>query len=150
MASEYSLDLIMEDLEALLQGVADDLGVALHEGGIPDIDTVEVDTYGAVLPYMAYTFGEIEQWGATSFLGPVGDDYVLPVRVTIVTHDSKLGRKFRTAVTQSLLGYTTKWAGNMRVRPIGDSFPIRSNSGSREAVITPCNYALPVQLAMVQ
>lgn len=144
----YSLEQIeTEVLEYLDEEVFP--GQSVIEQAIPDLETVVRRANGSIAPYVAVELGDIQPWGSRSFVGPQGDDYVLPIYLRIVAGDPAIARRLRTRGVQLFLGATFDWAGDMRKRNSGGMFPMKNSDGAVECYIAPASFGIVVQLSEI-
>lgn len=144
----FSLEQIEEDIIAFLDTTVF-TNQETVEQAIPDIETVLRDSTGRVKPYVAYQLGDPQPWGSTSFMGPRGDDYMLPIYLRIVTPTPKIGRQLRSMGIDKFLGASFEWAGQIRKRVSGGVFPLTNSSGAVECYITTASFAIGVQLQTI-
>lgn len=150
----FSLEDIWADVATFLK-VTVFPGQPVHEQAISDTTILERFANGSVKPYVAVQYGPIQPWGSTSFVGPMGDDYMLPIYLKIVVAGDEsptgipLGKTLYSRTIQRLLGKSFDWAGQIRIRVGGDQLPIPSSTGAVEAVVFPVSFALGIQLAEV-
>lgn len=119
----------------------------LEEQGIPDADTVrKVD--GKIEPYIALQFGDLQRRvNGETFAGVRTFDYELPIYVQVCAAEPRLVRQISNGVVlDKLLGFSTRWTGEVRKRPGGAMWPITNSTGATEAYVFPSSYALTVQL----
>lgn len=121
------------------------LAQAVIEQAIPDSKTVKRNAVGAIDPYVAIQFGDIQQGQAFSFAGPRWDDYILPVYTQVVAPDPAIARRVGAKVRDVFLGASFPWTGSMRKRAGGAMFPIVSSSGATEAYIMPASFGVLIQ-----
>lgn len=116
------------------------------EQGIPDINTVRRnETTGEIEPYIAIQFGDLQQQGATSFVGPRGDDYVMPLYAQCIAPEAGIARGLQNKLVNVLLGEGFPWSGNVRKRPGGAMFPMTNSNSATEAYTAPSSFGLLVQ-----
>lgn len=115
------------------------------EQGIPDIDTVRRNGVGEIEPYIAIQFGDLQQQGATSFVGPRGDDYVMPLYAQCIAPEAGVARGLQNKLVNVLLGEGFPWSGNVRKRPGGAMFPMTNSNSATEAYTAPSSFGLLVQ-----
>lgn len=150
----FSLSDIRADLNTFLDGTVFP-GQTLYQQAISDTTILENFANGSVKPYVAVQYGDIQPWGSTSFVGPMGDDYMLPIYLKIVVAGDQsetgvpLGQLLYDRCIQRFLGAHFDWAGQIRKRVGGDSIPIKSDTGAIEAMVFPVSFALGIQLAQV-
>lgn len=119
------------------------------EQAVPDTSTVLRNSEGAIDPYIAIQFGDLQQ-GYTSNMASVrGDDYILPIYTQAVGPTPKIARQVANRVVDKLLGKTFTYAGNIRKRPGGGMFPIVATNGATEAYMFPASFGLLIQWAEV-
>ncbi|MCK9603250.1 MAG: hypothetical protein M0R66_02700 [Candidatus Omnitrophica bacterium] len=150
----FSLDDIYADLDSFLNDTVFP-GQAVHEQAVSDITVLERFASGAVKPYIAVQYGDLQQWGSTSFVGPMGDDYVLPVYLKIVVAGDEsatgipLGKQLYSQCIQRFLGASFDWAGQIRKRAGGAQIPIKKSTGAVEALVIPVSFGIVIQLTDV-
>lgn len=115
------------------------------EQGIPDIDTVLRNSAGEIEPYIAMQFGDLQQQGATSFVGPRGDDYVMPIYFQCIAPEAGIARGMQNKLVNVLLGEGFPWSGNVRKRPGGAMFTMTNSNSATEAYTAPSSFGLLVQ-----
>lgn len=115
------------------------------EQGIPDVQTVRRNTAGDIEPYIAIQFGDLQQQGATSFVGPRGDDYVMPFYAQCIAPEAGIARGLQNKLVNVLLGEGFPWSGNVRKRPGGAMFPMTNSNSATEAYTAPSSFGLLVQ-----
>lgn len=116
------------------------------EQGIPDINTVRRNTTtGKIEPYIAVQFGGLQQQGARSFVGPRGDDYVMPFYAQCIAPEAKTARQLQNKLMDVLLGAGFPWSGNVRQRSGGPLFPMTNSNSATEAYTAPSSFGLLVQ-----
>lgn len=136
---------IQQDIASLLET----LPVVVEEQAIPDIATVKRNAAGAIVPYIAYQFGDLQQGYRFNMASVRGDDYIMPIYTQAVGPTPKIAREGANAIIGLLLGATFDWTGNIRKRPGGGMFPIVSTNGATEAYMFPASFGLLIQLAEV-
>jgi len=118
------------------------------EQAMPTTGTLIRTANGLVDPYVAIEFGNLQPWGSTSMIGPRGDDYVLPIRLYCVAPFAKTARQLSNKGYDAMIGASFDWAGQLRVRSFGITFPLR-NEDAVEAYVAVLSFGLVVQLATV-
>lgn len=144
----FSLDQIEEDILAYLDTTVFP-GQEVVEQAIPDINTVQRDALGKIKPYVTVQIGDIQPWGSTSFVGPRGDDYVLPLYLQVVSPVPRTGRRIRSRGIDVFLGASFDWAGQIRKRVSGGQMPITNSDGAVECYIYPLSFGIVIQLATI-
>lgn len=150
----FSLEDIWADLETFLDDTVFP-GQTVHEQAISDTTILERFTSGAVKPYVAVQYGDLQPWRSTSFLGPMGDDYVLPVYLKIVVAGDEsstgvpLGKTLYAQCIRRFLGASFDWAGQIRKRAGGSQIPIKKSTGAVEALMIPVSFGIVLQLVDV-
>lgn len=114
------------------------------EQGIPDIETVR-RVNGAIEPYIAVQFGDLQQGSTYSMVGPRGDDYVLPIYFQCIAPSVKIARQLQNKVLDTMLGAGFPWSGNVRKRPGGGMFSMTNSNSATEAYTMPASFGLTVQ-----
>lgn len=115
------------------------------EQAIPDSKTVKRNGVGAIDPYVAVQFGDLQQGVSYSFAGPRGDDYILPVYTQVIAPTPAIARKLSNKVRDVLLGESFPWTGSVRKRPGGAMFPLVASTGATEAYIYPASFGILIQ-----
>lgn len=115
------------------------------EQGIPDIETVQRNTAGDIDPYIAIQFGDLQQGRVTSFVGPRGDDYIMPVYFQCIAPRVDIARGLHNKLLDVLLGAEFPWSGNTRKRPGGGMFTMTNSNSATEAYAMPASFGIPVQ-----
>lgn len=143
---EYSLDLVQD---AVWAEITRNFVQPLIETGIPDAESVRRNPSGGVDPYIAIQFGDLQQAPTRNMGGVQNDDYYLPVYIQCLAPSAKLARRMSNKMTRVILGFQTRFSGQVRKRPGGGMFPVQSSTGATEAFISPASYAVTVQLSEV-
>lgn len=115
------------------------------EQGIPDIYTVRRNKTGAIEPYIAIQFGDLQNATGKSFIGPRGHDYDMPIYVQCIAPDPKIARQLQNKLVNALLGISFDWSGNMAKRAGGGMFPMTNSNSATEAYVSASSFGLPVQ-----
>lgn len=115
------------------------------EQGIPDIETVLRNQNGQIDPYIALQFGDLQQGRTTSFVGPRGDDYVMPVYLQCIAPKVSIARGLHNKLLDVFLGEEFPWSGNVRKRPGGGMFTMTNSNSATEAYAAPASFGVPVQ-----
>lgn len=115
------------------------------EQGVADANTVLRNAAGAIDPYIAIQFGDLQQGVARSMIGPRGDDYILPMYFQCIAPTPALARKIQNKLLDVMLGAQFPWAGNVRKRPGGGMFSTTNSSAATEAYTMPSSFGLVVQ-----
>jgi hypothetical protein len=115
------------------------------EQGIPDIYTVRRNNSGAIDPYIAIQFGDLQNSTGKSFIGPRGHDYDMPIYVQCIAPDPKIARQLQNKLVNVMLGVSFDWSGNMAKRPGGGMFPMTNSNSATEAYVSASSFGLPVQ-----
>lgn len=116
------------------------------EQGIPNSQTVLRDPgTGNILPYVAVQFGDTQQGLTHSMIGPVGDDYVIPVYTQVIAADPRIARRISNRIRLAMIGKSFQWTGSIRKRPGGGMFPLTSSNGATEAYMMPASFGVPLQ-----
>lgn len=116
------------------------------EQGIPDINTVRRhETTGEIEPYIAVQFGDLQQGSSRSFVGPRGDDYIMPIYFQCIAPEAGTARGLQNKLVNVLLGEGFPWSGNVRKRPGGAMFPMTNSNSATEAYTAPSSFGLLVQ-----
>ena len=118
------------------------------EQAIEDAWTVKkVD--GKLKPYVAVNFGtpHARATGRT-YSGVRTDDYDLIVQVQVIASKPEIARKITYgSMWDALLGFTTKWSGDMRQRPGGMVQAITTSNGATEAYLYASSFSLTFQMS---
>ena len=139
-----SEETIQEDILTLLN---DALAQPVIEQSIPDSQTVRRNQAGVIEPYVAIQFGDTQQQGNRSMIGPTGDDYVIPVYTQAIAPTPKIARQIANRIRVALLGSSFEWSGSMRKRPGGGMFPITASNGATECYVSPASFGILIQFA---
>ena len=131
--------------EAILTALDTALAQEVVEQAIPDSQTVKRDASGKIKPYVAIQFGDLQQGVSRSFVGPRGDDYVLPVYVQAVAPTAKSARQIINKVRNVLLGADYPWSGNVRKRAGGMMYPVAATNAATEAYVSPASFGVVMQ-----
>lgn len=115
------------------------------EQGIPDIDTVRRNSVGDIEPYIAIQLGDLQQGRNRSFVGPRGDDYVMPIYAQCIAPSAKIARQLQNKLVDVLLGAGFPWSGNVRKRPGGGMYTMTNSNSATEAYSFPSSFGLLVQ-----
>lgn len=115
------------------------------EQGIPDIYTVRRNNSGAIEPYIAIQFGDLQNSTGKSFIGPRGHDYDMPIYAQCIAPDPKIARQLQNKLVNVLLGISFDWSGNVAKRPGGGMFPMTNSNSATEAYVSASSFGLPVQ-----
>lgn len=115
------------------------------EQGVPDIETVRRNPSGQIDPYIAIQFGDLQQGRAYSFVGPRGDDYIMPMYLQCIAPKIDIARGLHNKVLDVLLGEDFPWSGNVRKRPGGGMFTMTNSNSATEAYTFPASFGLLVQ-----
>lgn len=144
----FSLDKIEADiLEALDEDVFP--GQEVVEQAYEDTKTLLLNAAGDITPYIAVQFGDLQPWGSTSFVGPRGDDYVIPLYLLCVAPTPAIARGLRNRGIDLFLGQSFEWAGQIRKRVGGGIYPMKKSDGTTSAYIAPLSFGLVCQLVTI-
>ena len=135
----------LESIQDAVIAVIESMPQASVEQAVPDTATVLRNAAGAVEPYIAYQFGDIQEGETRNFAGPRHDDYQMPLYIMIVAPTPAIARKVYNRLMDKLLGSTFPYTGNIRKRPGGMTWPILASSGAVEAYIFPASFSLLIQ-----
>lgn len=124
--------------------------IRLEEQAIPDIDTLIRDQAGRVEYYICVQIGDEQPQGGRSFIGPWGDDYVMPIYIQVVGPEPKNVRKVANKVKRVMLGWTSDYSSEVRKRATGRIFPLSNSDGATEAYVYPVSFGVPLQLHYVE
>lgn len=124
-----------------------DSGVAqpVIEQAVPTATTVLRDSTGAIKPYFAVQFGDIQQGRSRSAVGPRGEDYVLPVYVQCIGPTAEIARGLQNKLLDVFLGVDFAYSGNVRKRPGGGMFVLNASNEAVEAYAFPASFGVTVQ-----
>lgn len=131
--------------EAILEDLNDAIAPDVVEQSIPDPRTVRRNQHGDIDPYVAIQFGDLQQGANRSFVGPRGDDYILPVYVQTVAGSASLARRIANKVRNAMLGNVYSWSGNIRKRAGGPMYPIVASNNATEAYVQPISFGVVIQ-----
>jgi hypothetical protein len=134
-----------EAQEAILAYLAATLPEDIHEQAIPNSQTVLRNSVGEIDPYIAIQFGDLQQGSTTSFAGPIGDDYILPVYIQAIAPSARIARRIGNRIRRAMLGQSFPWTGSVRKRPGGGMFPIVTSNGATEAYQSPASFGILIQ-----
>lgn len=133
---------IQEDIIALLDSA---FAQPLVEQAVPDSKTLLRNRAGDVDPYIAYSFGDLQQGRAHSMAGPRGDDYEMPIYTQVIAPDPGIARRLGNKLRNVLLGEDVPWSGSIRKRAGGGMFPLVASNGATEAYIVPASFGVLIQ-----
>ena len=138
----------LEQAQTLTLAFVDALltGQSVTERAIPDVQTLDRNSLGAITPYVCMQFGDSQPKGSTSFVGPMGDDYVLPIYIQIIAGNMSDAQKISNKTLFGFLGQSFPWAGQVEKRVSGAVFPILNSDGATEAYMAPLSFGLPINL----
>lgn len=139
MSNETS---IQEDIIAYLES---SFAQPLVEQAVPDSKTVLRNKAGDVDPYIAYSFGDLQQGQTFAMAGPRWDDYVMPIYTQVIAPDAGIARRLSNKLGDVLLGEDFPWTGSIRKRAGGGMFPLVASTGATEAYIMPASFGVLVQ-----
>lgn len=145
MPNETSEEDVQENILTYLQEQFPNYKIV--EQAIPNSQTVLRDAGGAIPVYGAVQFGDLQVGATTSFAGPVGDDYVMPVYFQAVGPTARSARRFANKIRKAMIGASFDWSGSVRKRPGGGMFPIVSSNGATEAYQMPASFGVLIQFA---
>lgn len=115
------------------------------EQGVPDIQTVVRNGAGQIDPYIAIQFGDLQQGRSYSFVGPRGDDYVMPMYFQCIAPEIEIARGLQNKLLNVFLGEDFPWSGNVRKRPGGGMFTMTNSNSATECYTFPASFGLLVQ-----
>lgn len=115
------------------------------EQGVPDIETVLRNPSGQIDPYIAIQFGDLQQGRTYSFVGPRGDDYVMPLYFQCIAPTPEIARGLYNKLMDEFLGEDFPWSGNVRKRAGGGMFTMTNSNSATEAYAAPASFGLLVQ-----
>lgn len=115
------------------------------EQGVPDIETVRRNPSGQIDPYIAIQFGDLQQGRTYSFVGPRGDDYVMPLYFQCIAPKAGIARDLYNKLLDVFLGEDFPWSGNVRKRAGGGMFTMTNSNSATEAYSFPASFGLLVQ-----
>lgn len=131
--------------EAIIAILDSSFAQPLVEQAVPDSKTVLRNSVGDIDPYIAYSFGDMQQGRAYSMAGPRWDDYETPIYVQVVAPESDIARRLGNKVRDVLMGESVPWSGSIRKRPGGGMFPLVASNGATEAYIMPASFGVLIQ-----
>lgn len=132
---------ILADLKAAFEPVHN-----VVEQAIPNTWTVKrQEGTNKIVPYVALQFGDTNESGAKSMIGPEGDDYAIPIYIQTVAGTPSVARRLANKVIRVMLGNDYPWSGHVSKRPGGGMWPIVSSNGATEAYQFPASFSVPVQ-----
>lgn len=135
--------------EALLSHIKSSFVQPVHEVAIPDEITLPRDENGEYDPYIAVQFGDLQQVGNRNMASSLGHNYVLPVYFAAVASDATVSRRIMNKLNMKLLGFTTKYSGQVEKRAGGMIYMLPSQSGAVEAYVGPTSFGIAVDLLEV-
>lgn len=115
------------------------------EQGIPDTYTVRRNGVGAIEPYIAIQFGDLQNARGKSMVGPRGHDYTLPIYIQCIAPKVSIARGLHNKVLDVLLGEGFPWSGNIEKRAGGGMFTMTNSNSATEAYTFPASFGLLVQ-----
>lgn len=137
-----SVDVTIEEVLTYLE---DNLAQEVIEQAFIDADTVLRDNQGRVKPFVAVSFGDLQQGRLKSMASVTGDDHTLPLRIQAVGPTPKVTRQLWSRTLELLLGKQFTWTGETRKRPGGALFPIANTDNSTEAFSFAASFGIPIQ-----
>lgn len=141
-----NLDEIASDVGTALKTILSAYSVDL--GSVPEPEDIPVSVDGWFSPYVVYQLGDTRQEGATSFIGPKGDQYTMPVYVQIVAPNDSVGGLIRNKLVTAFIGHNFEWSGPARKNQAGAIYTMKRADGTTRASIMPCSFTIPgIQLA---
>lgn len=140
----FSVDDIQDQILAFLTS---SMPQKIIDQAIPDIQTVQRDSKGQILPYVAIQFGDLQDDGTRSMIGVRGNDYRMPIYVQSIAPKPRDARRVSNKLTNLFLGETFPWAGTVRKRAGGGMWPITNSNNATEAYMQPASFSLVLELA---
>ena len=137
-----SIDVTIEEVLTYLEN---NLTQPVIEQAFIDANTVLRDNQGRVKPFVAVSFGDLQQGYIHNMATVTGDDYTLPLRVQAVGPTPKVTRQLWSRVLELLLGKQFSWTAEARKRPGGALFPITNTDNATEAFSFAASFGLPIQ-----
>lgn len=131
--------------EAILAHLDTEFVQPVIEQSVPDTNTVLRNAGGAIEPYIAVQFGDLQQGSTYSFAGPRADDYLLPIYFQCIAPTPKIARQLQNKLMDEMLGEGFPWAGSVRKRPGGGMFAVTGSNAATEAYMFPSSFSLVVQ-----
>lgn len=138
---------IIEVQEDILDHFRSNVPWEVVEQAIPDSHTVK-RVNGQIPVYIAIQFGDLQRrGGGDTLVGVRTYDYELPVYVQAVAPTPQIARNvaYRNVI-DTMLGFKTRYTGEVRKRPGGAMWPITESNGATEAYLFPVSFAVTVQL----
>lgn len=132
--------------EAVLTHLRSSLAAPVVEQAIVDIDNVVRTAAGDIDPYFAIQLSMPMQRGATSFMGPRGDDYVQVAYIQAIAPTPEIARKMSNKLWDAFLGMTFPWTGSVRQRSGGAFLPMVNSNNATEAYVMPSSFGVVIQL----
>lgn len=140
----FSIDYIQDNVLAFLDGL---VAQQVVEQALPDIAQITSSASGAWKPLVTVQFGDLQPWGAKSMVGARGDDYILPIHIQVTALEASIARKVGNKILGGFLGASFDWAGEVRKRVGGHTYPLTNSDGAIEAYISPLSFGLLVQIS---
>lgn len=131
--------------KAILAYLSDSFTQPVIEQGIPDAQTVRRNNLGAIDPYIAIQFGDLQQGRNRSMAGTRGDDFILPMYFQCIAPTPEIARGIQNKVLDVLLGASFPWSGDVRKRPGGGMFTMTNSNGATECYAMPSSFGVVVQ-----
>lgn len=131
--------------DAILEHLDDEFAQPVVEQSVPDGKTVRRNSKGAIDPYLAVTFGDLQQGRTASMVGPRGDDYILPIYVQCIAPTAAIARGLQNKLLDKMLGEDFPFSGCIRKRPGGGMFALNNSNGATEAYSFPASFGVLVQ-----
>lgn len=136
---------ISETQTAILELLGTAFAQPIVEQGVPDIETVLRNPSGQIDPYIAIQFGDLQQGRTYSFVGPRGDDYIMPLYFQCIAPKADIARGLYNKLMDVFLGEDFPWSGNVRKRAGGGMFTMTNSNSATEAYAAPASFGLLVQ-----
>ena len=112
---------------------------------VPDTETVVRNSAGAINPYIAIQFGDLQEGYRHNMASVRYDDYYMPIYLQVIAPTPAITRAIYNKMIDTMLGLTTQWTGNIRKRPGGGMWPLVTSNGATEAYLFPCSFSLLIQ-----
>ena len=134
--------------EGFLADLEDNLVQPVYETAIPDHVSVLRNDHGDIEPYVSIQFGDTQPGRVTSFVGPWGDDYEIPIYMQTIAPTPRIARKMANKIVEFMLGADFEWSGQVRKRAGGSMFPLVGSNGATQAYMYPLSFKLLMQMAV--
>jgi hypothetical protein len=115
------------------------------EQSLSDISLAPRNATGAIEPYIAVTWGDLQNGNTEGFTGPRSRDYILPIYIQCIAPKPEIARSLHNKVLDKMLGWGTTWSGQVRKRPGGGMFAVTNSNQATEAYAFPASFGLVLQ-----